>query len=103
MKINGIIGKNIENLKDIKEARIKEENLKVGTTKPEEKTINQTEVAELSSQKLVEKAVKKALSMPEIREEKVAQIKAQIKSGTYNVSNREIARAIIGNLLNEIA
>ena len=103
MKINGIIGKNIENLKDIKEARIKEENLKVGTTKPEEKTTNQTEVVELLSQKLVERAVKKALSMPEIREEKVAQIKAQIESGTYNVSNREIARAIIRNLLNEIA
>jgi len=103
MRINSITGRNIENLKDIKEARVREENLKVGTTKPEEKTINQTEVAELSSQKLVEKAVKKALSMPEIREEKVAQIKAQIKSGTYNVSNREIARAIIGNLLNEIA
>jgi len=103
MKINSITGRNIENLKDIKEARIREENLKVGTTKPEKKTTNQTEVAELSSQKLIERAVKKILSMPEIREEKVAQIKAQIKSGTYNVSNREIARAIIGNFLNEIA
>jgi len=103
MKINGITGKNIENLKDIKEARIREENLKVRTTKPEEKAINQTEVVEFSSQKLVERAVKKSLSMPEIREEKVAQIKAQIKSGTYNVSNKEIARSIIKNLLNEIA
>ena len=103
MKINGITGKNIENLRDIKEARIKEENLKVGTTKPEKNITNQTEVIELSSQKLVERAVKKVLSMPEIREEKVAQIKAQIESGTYNVSNREIARAIIRNLLNEIA
>ena len=103
MKINNITGRNIENLRDIKEARIKEENLKVGTIKPKEKTTNQTEVIEISSQKLVEKAVKKALSMPEIREEKVAQIKAQIKSGTYNVSNKEIACAIIRNLLNEIA
>lgn len=103
MRINSITGKNIENLKNIKEARIKEENLKVRKTKPEEKTINQTEVIELSSQKLVERAIKKALSMPEIREEKVAQIKAQIESGTYNVSNKEIARAIIRNLLNEIA
>ena len=102
MKINSIIGKNIENLKDIKEARVREENLRAGTTKPEEKITTQREVVELSSQKLVEKAVKKVLSMPEIREEKVAQIKAQIKSGTYNVSNKEIARAIIGNLLNEI-
>jgi len=40
--------------------------------------------------------------MPEIREEKVAQIKTQIKSGTYNVSNKEIACAIIGNFLKEI-
>lgn len=103
MKINSITGKNIENLKDIKEVRVREENLKVRTTKPEEKTINQTEVVELSSQKLVERAVKKVLSMPKIREEKVAQIKAQIESGTYNVSNREIARAIIRNFLNEIA
>ncbi|HDD44438.1 MAG: flagellar biosynthesis anti-sigma factor FlgM [Thermodesulfobacteriota bacterium] len=103
MKINNITGKNIENLKDVKEARIREENLKVRTTKPEEKTTNQTEVIEISSQKLVERTVKKVLSMPEIREEKVAQIKAQIESGTYNVSNREIARAIIRNLLNEIA
>ncbi|MDL1957690.1 MAG: flagellar biosynthesis anti-sigma factor FlgM, partial [Candidatus Desulfofervidus auxilii] len=91
MRINSITGKNIENLKNIKEARIKEENLKVRKTKSEEKTINQTEVIELSSQKLVERAIKKALSMPEIREEKVAQIKAQIESGTYNVSNKEIA------------
>ena len=102
MKINNITGKNIENLKDVKEARIREENLKVRTTKPEEKTTNQTEVIEISSQKLVERTVKKVLSMPEIREEKVAQIKAQIESGTYNVSNKEIACAIIGNFLKEI-
>ena len=103
MRINSIAGKNIENFKNIKEARIKEENLKVGTTKPEEKITTQREVVELLSQKLVERAIKKVLSMPEIREEKVAQIKAQIESGTYNVPNKEIARAIIRNLLNEIA
>ena len=103
MKINGITGKNIENLKDIKEARKREETLKVGTTKPEEKTTNQTEVVEVSSQKLVERAVKKTLSMSEVREEKVAEIREKIQSGTYRVSNREIARAMIANLLNEIA
>ncbi|MCD6490643.1 MAG: flagellar biosynthesis anti-sigma factor FlgM [Thermodesulfobacterium sp.] len=103
MKINGINGKNIENLKDIKEARKREENLKIGKTKPEEKTTNQTEVVEVSSQKLVERAVNKTLSMPEVREEKVAEIREKIQSGTYRVSNREIARAMIANLLNEIA
>lgn len=103
MKISGIPPKNIEDLIDIKEARKREENLKVGSTKTQEKPATQGEVVEVSSQKLVESAVQKTLSMPEIREEKVAQIKAQIQAGTYNVSNREIARAMIATLLDEIA
>lgn len=103
MKINGLPPKNVEDLINIKEARKKEENLKVGSSKPQEKTVSQSEVVEVSSQKLIESAVQKILSMPEIREEKVAQIKAQIQSGTYNVSNREIARAMIATLLDEIA
>jgi len=103
MKINGVIGKNIENLRDIKEARKREELSKVGTTKPEEKSTNQTEVVEVSFQKLIERALDKTLSMPEIREEKVAEVKERVQSGNYRVSNREIARAMILNLLNEIA
>jgi negative regulator of flagellin synthesis FlgM len=103
MKINNITGKNIEDLRDIKETRKREENLKVGTAKTEEKSAPQTEVVEVSSQKLVEGAVKKTLSMPEVREEKVAEIREKIQSGNYNVSNREIARSMIATLLNEIA
>jgi negative regulator of flagellin synthesis FlgM len=103
MKISGYTPKNLEDLKNIKEAIKKEENLKVGSAKTKEKPSSQTEVVEVSSQKLIESAVQKILSMPEIREEKVAQIKAQIQSGTYNVSNKEIARAMIANLLDEIA
>ncbi|PMP97568.1 MAG: flagellar biosynthesis anti-sigma factor FlgM [Thermodesulfobacterium geofontis] len=103
MKISGIPPKNIENLIDIKEARKREENLKVGSTKTQEKPTPQGEVVEVSSQKLIESAVQKTLSMPEIREEKVVQLKAQIQAGTYNVSNREIARAMIATLLDEIA
>uniref|UniRef100_A0A7V4N502 Negative regulator of flagellin synthesis n=1 Tax=Thermodesulfobacterium geofontis TaxID=1295609 RepID=A0A7V4N502_9BACT len=107
MKISGYSPKILEDLKNIlknlKEVSKKEENLKVGSAKIKEKPSSQTEVVEVSSQKLIESAIQKILSMPEIREEKVAQIKAQIQSGTYNVSNREIARAMIANLLDKIA
>ena len=103
MKITGYPPKNLEDLKNIKEAIKKEEKLKVGSTKTKEISSSHTEVVEVSSQKLIEGAVQKILTMPEIREEKVAQIKAQIQSGTYNVSNKEIARAMISNLLDEIA
>jgi negative regulator of flagellin synthesis FlgM len=41
--------------------------------------------------------------MPEVRENKVAELKAQIESGTYQVSNRAIARAMVGTLLSEMA
>jgi len=103
MKISGYSPKNLEDFKNIKEVIKKEENLKVESVKTKEKSSSQIEVIEVSSQKLIENAVQKILSMPEIREEKVAQIKAQIQSGTYNVSNKDIARAMIANLLNEIA
>jgi negative regulator of flagellin synthesis FlgM len=103
MKISGYPPKNLEDLKNIKEAIKKEENLKVESAKTKEKPSSQTEVVKVSSQKLIESAVQKIFPMPEIREEKVAQIKAQIQSGTYNVSNKEIARAMIANLLDEIA
>ncbi len=36
-------------------------------------------------------------SAPDIREDRVAELKAAIASGTYNVSDEEIADKIIGN------
>ncbi len=102
MKINNIAGNNLDEVKNIKAK--KRENVGVKTQAPKQtiKTRN-AETVRLASQKMIEAAVNKAGNMPEIREEKVAQIKAQIQQGTYNVSNREIARSMIGNLLNEIA
>lgn len=103
MKVNGIIKNNIEELRNIKEARAKKENLKIERASNEEKISNQSEVVEVHSQKIIETVMKKINSMPEIREEKVKEIKEKIQSGNYNISNREIARAMIVNLLNEIA
>ncbi len=51
----------------------------------------------------IEEAKTKASNLPEVREEKVSKIKEQIQRGTYNVSNQQIARAMIGSLLSEIA
>jgi negative regulator of flagellin synthesis FlgM len=106
MKINDFLGVNVENLKNLKEAKKREEVVS-SEVKPKEGEAKAKEtspaVVELSSQNLIEKAVKRTSQLPEIREEKIAQIKAQIEAGTYNVSNREIARAMVGTLLNEIA
>ena len=57
----------------------------------------------LTTKRLVEEARAKAKSMPEVRENKVAELRARIESGTYQVSNRAIARAMVGSLLSEIA
>jgi negative regulator of flagellin synthesis FlgM len=42
-------------------------------------------------------------STPDIREEKVAQVRRELESGTYNVKAEKIAEKIIGgNLLDEV-
>ncbi len=103
MRVDKVIGKNIENLRDIQEARKREEPFRTGRQRPEERPVNQTEVVEVSSHRLVERAVNRTQAMPEIREERVAEIRAKVQAGTYRVSNREVARAMIANFLNEIA
>lgn len=99
MKINEIKGKNIEDLNYIKETRKKEETTKLDKTGLNEKVASQTERVELSSQKFIENAIKKINALPEIREEKITQIKAQIQAGSYKVSNKEIAKSMIRSLL----
>ena len=107
MKINELGGKNTEEVRQTRQNRREV----VGTRETGEVQVQnrvQTrarvrEVVRFQARNMVENAVNKAVNMPEIREEKVAQIKQQVQTGTYNVSNREIARAMIGNLLNEIA
>ncbi|MBN1571493.1 MAG: flagellar biosynthesis anti-sigma factor FlgM [Acidobacteria bacterium] len=42
-------------------------------------------------------------STPDVREEKVAQVRRELESGTYNVKAEKIAEKIIGgNLLDEV-
>jgi len=53
--------------------------------------------------KKVQEAKKLMESIPDIREEKIAKIKAQIENGTYQVEEKKLAAKIIKeSLLNEL-
>jgi negative regulator of flagellin synthesis FlgM len=68
-----------------------------GVTK-EDKVVLSAEV------KRIQEAKKLLDSIPDIREEKVAQIKAQIENGTYQVEEKKLAQKIMKeSLLNELS
>ena len=54
-------------------------------------------------EKKIQEAKKLMDSIPDIREEKVAKIKAQIENGTYQVEEKKLAAKMIKeSLLNEL-
>jgi len=109
MKINELAGKKMEEVRNTKQARKNVETAAAGegeAVRARNRVRTRTraqEVVQFKAKNMVEGAVNQAKNMPEIREEKVAQIKAQVQQGTYNVPNSEIARSMIGSLLQEIA
>jgi len=50
------------------------------------------DTAQISERARIQQAVAKA---PEVRQDRVAEIKAQIDAGTYNVSNSQLADAMM--------
>lgn len=86
-----------------KEKEVKTEKTERNITTKENQLQGSPVRVEVSTKNLVENAKTKAMSLPEVREEKVARLREQIQSGTYQVSNRELARAMIGTLLSEMA
>ncbi len=98
MKINEIREKGIQSLSEVQEKtrKVKLESL----SSAEEQ--NNVDKVQLFTKTLIESAIRRSSSFPEVREEKVAQIKTQIQQGTYRVSNSQIARAILGTLINEL-
>jgi len=42
----------------------------------------------------------KAVSVPDIRQDRVNQLRRAISSGTYSVSNRQLAQAMMSDVLN---
>ncbi|WP_167344319.1 flagellar biosynthesis anti-sigma factor FlgM [Caldimicrobium thiodismutans] len=97
MKINELTPQKTEIKREIQKGRPQEQ-----PKENEQLKITQDQV-QLSIKPAIENAKAKASSLPEIREEKVSQLKEQIASGNYQVSNQQIARAMVGSLLSEIA
>ncbi len=100
MKINELISQKagLNKEKEIQRERVANQNtLQTNQPNPIRDRV------ELSNIQAVDKAIKKSQGMPEIREEKVSQLRQAIENGTYKVSNRDLARAMVRSLLSEIA
>ncbi len=105
MKINDVKTINPQEVKQ-KEVRRKENPAPAAQGAPVQRQEAPQRVSDqvsLTTKRFVEEARTRAKSMPEVRENKVAELKAKIESGTYQVSNRAIARAMVGTLLSEMA
>lgn len=73
-------------------------NKKESTTKKSKISQYSTDQFTLSKEARDFQSIYKAMNQtPDIREEKVSKIKAQIESGTYSVSSQEIANKILSN------
>ena len=76
-------------------------NGRASKTAPEE---NATDTVELSSRSLEVAFARKIIeAAPEVRQDKVAAIKARIEAGTYEVKNEETAAKLLAEALSEIS
>lgn len=93
-KVDGIDKINSEFIqKDLK--RIKDTEKQVENFASEDKVEISSEALDLKSMQAA------ALQAPDVRPEKVATIKTQIESGTYQISNEKLAERIIDEALME--
>jgi negative regulator of flagellin synthesis FlgM len=74
------------------------------TTKQTSKEVIKEEKIVLSPKaRMIQEAKKLLSSVPDVREEKVAQLKKQIKNGSYHIEGKKIAvRMIKESILNEL-
>lgn len=102
MKINDLITQKV-NVNREREIQ-KEKPVEGKVNKPEDQGVEKVErdKVEITLSQAIEKAVNKSKELPEVREEKVSRVKESIDRGTYQVSNRDLARAMIRSLLTEI-
>lgn len=99
MKINELISQkpSINKEKEIQREKISNQvPLKEGEVRSVQDKV------EISYAQTIERAVKKSQELPEVREEKVSKIKEAVERGTYQVSNSELAQAMIRSLLSEM-
>ncbi|MFO7738215.1 MAG: flagellar biosynthesis anti-sigma factor FlgM [Desulfatiglandaceae bacterium] len=99
-----IIGKNPSVNLEAYQKSIRNRNRVNASGKPSTPGVSREDKVVLSPEvKRIQEAKKLLSSVPDIREEKVAQIKARIESGTYQVEEKELAKKMIKeSLLNEL-
>ncbi len=80
-------------IKSVESTAASKERSKVEEGKLQRDTID--EISFSSKAKEISSLIKKAKSLPEVREEVVTSLKAKIESGEYHVDASEIAKAIL--------
>lgn len=100
MKINEILNYKIG---ITKEKDVRAERSSVNNFNEKETSQKAQDQIIITAKAVIENARSKISNFPEVREAKVSQLREQIQNGTYQISNRDIARAMIGTLFSEIA
>ena len=72
---------------------IEKQSGSAAAVKPEEKVDLSTKAKEIQQAKV------EVSKLPDVREEKVQEIKTQVEKGTYNVSGEQIANKMVGESL----
>ena len=82
---------------------IKKEHPKPAPSEPEARPEEAGDVVKLSEYaRLASRATELAMSAPEVRQEKVAGIKASLTAGTYNVNAQMVAEALLRKSITEV-
>ncbi|OQY08199.1 MAG: flagellar biosynthesis anti-sigma factor FlgM [Fusobacteriia bacterium 4572_132] len=90
-KTNNVKGKKTENSsRDIKSSQFQVKDKVTISNNIKSGNVNKKEIEFLKN---------KLASLPEVREDKVSDIKNRIKSGTYNISPEKVADSIIDKLV----
>lgn len=81
-----------------KVAEVYGESLKIKRTPKMEKISKTDEVTFSSKGSLVQKAMQELNKLPDIREDRVAEVQNKLKTGSYNISGEEIIQKIKAGL-----
>lgn len=100
-----IVGKNPSVNLEAYQKSIRDKNrVQESAKQPAEGVTKEDKVVLSAEVRRIQEAKKLLDSIPDIREEKVAQIKAQIENGTYQVEEKKLAQKMMKeSLLNELS
>ena len=100
-----IVGKNPSVNLEAYQKSIRDKNrVQESGKQPAEGVTKEDKVVLSAEVRRIQEAKKLLDSIPDIREEKVAQIKAQIENGTYQVEEKKLAQKMMKeSLLNELS